>query len=120
MAFCQLHWFSQILVKQTTTWIILPDVGIGPFPVLYLLHGLSDDQTAWMRHTRIMDYVSELGLIVVMPDGGRSFYVNHAAGPRWMEHLAEELPAMIERNFPGEKIGMADASAGCRWVDMAR
>ena len=102
MAFVQLHWFSQILRKQTTTSILLPDTGAPPFPVYYLLHGLSDDHTSWMRHTRIHDYVTPLPLLVVMPDGGRSYYTNHATGPQWATHIAEELPAYIERNFPAQ------------------
>jgi putative tributyrin esterase len=102
MSFCQLHWSSAILGKQTTTWVLLPDKGTSPFATFYLLHGLSDDQTAWMRHTRINDYVANLPLIVVMPDAGRGFYTDQAAGPRWATHLAEELPAVIERNFPAK------------------
>jgi S-formylglutathione hydrolase FrmB len=102
MAFVQLHWFSQILRKQTTTWILLPDTGTGPFAVYYLLHGLSDDHTSWMRHTRINDYAAALPLIVVMPDGARSYYTNHSSGPQWAIHIAEELPAYIERNFPAQ------------------
>ena len=53
-----------------------PDVGEPPFPVYYLLHGLSDDYTIWQRRTRIEWYVRELPLIVVMPDGFR-FPMNH-------------------------------------------
>ena len=36
-------------------------------PVLYLLHGLSDDDTIWLRRTSIERYVSAMGLAVVMP-----------------------------------------------------
>jgi S-formylglutathione hydrolase FrmB len=102
MSFCQLHWNSQILRKQTTTWVLLPDVGTPPFAVFYLLHGLSDDQTMWMRRTRIEMYAARWPMIIVMPDGGRGFYTNHAAGPQWATHIAEELPAMIERTFPAK------------------
>jgi putative tributyrin esterase len=100
MSFCQLHWFSKILAKQTTTWIILPDGLQGPFAAFYLLHGLSDDHTIWMRRTRIEMYVENKPLIVVMPDGGRGFYTNHENGPKWAEHIGVELPTMIEKTFP--------------------
>src|ERR1700743_2504095 len=109
MAFCQLHWFSQVLGKQVTTWVLVPEKFDPPFATFYLLHGLSDDQSAWVRHTRINDYVAELPLIVVMPDGGRGFYTNHDSGPRWATHLAEELPRLIERTFPAK----AERSARC-------
>ena len=100
MAFCQLHWFSEVLNKQTTTWVLLPDKLSGPFATYYLLHGLSDDHTIWLRRTRIEMYVAGKPLIVVMPDGERGFYTNHENGPRWAEHIGVELPGMIERTFP--------------------
>jgi putative tributyrin esterase len=103
MAFVQLHWFSQILRKQTTTWILLPETGAPPFPTYYLLHGLSDNHTTWLRRTRIEDHAAPLPLIIVMPDGGRGFYTDHTSGPKWATHIAEELPEYIERIFPAKK-----------------
>jgi putative tributyrin esterase len=100
MSFCQLHWFSGVLGKQTTTWVLLPDKLPGPFATFYLLHGLSDDHTTWMRRTRLEMHAADKLLMVVMPDGGRGFYTNHENGPRWAEHIGSELPAMIERTFP--------------------
>jgi S-formylglutathione hydrolase FrmB len=99
MSFCEIHWFSKVLGRQTTTWLLLPDTGTPPFDTFYLLHGLSDDHTMWLRRTRLEMYVADLPLIVVMPDGGRGFYTNHEAGPRWADHIAMELPEFIERNF---------------------
>ena len=45
-------------------------------PTLYLLHGLSDDHSTWMRRTSIERYATELGLAVVMPAVNRSFSYN--------------------------------------------
>lgn len=100
MAFCQLQWFSGVLSKQTTTWVLLPDGLNGPFSVFYLLHGLSDDHSIWLRRTRIEMYVAGKPMIVVMADGGRGFYTNHENGPKWAEHIGVELPAYIEKMFP--------------------
>ncbi len=80
--------------------VILPDVGEPPFATFYLLHGLSDDHTIWLRRTSIERYVERLPLIVVMPDGFRGFYTNNDQGPAYATYLADELPAIIERNFP--------------------
>jgi len=100
MAFCQVQWFSTVLRKQVGTNVVLPERGDGPFPVFYLLHGLSDDFTVWQRRTRIEWYVRDLPLIVVMPDGYRGFYTNNEAGPAYADYMATELPNFIERNFP--------------------
>ncbi len=102
MAFCQLQWFSKVLSKQTSTWVLLPDGVSPPFQTYYLLHGLSDDHTIWLRRTRIEMYAAGKPLIVVMPDGGRGFYTNHDNGPKWADHIGLELPEMIEKTFPAD------------------
>jgi putative tributyrin esterase len=99
MAYAQVNWFSKTLAKMVAMNVILPEVGRGPYATFYLLHGLSDDYTAWQRRTRIEWYVRQLPLIVVMPDGGRQFYTDNADGPAYATFIAEELPAFIERTF---------------------
>ena len=89
-----------ILPQQTTTQIgmtgELPD---GPPPVLYLLHGLSDDDTTWLRRTSIERYVAPLGLAVVMPQVHRSFYTDEAYGGRYWTFISEELPSLVSSFF---------------------
>ena len=60
--------------------------------MLYLLHGLSDDDTIWLRRTSIERYVAPLGLAVVMPQVHRSFYTDEAYGGRFWTFVSEELP----------------------------
>ncbi|HEX2772051.1 MAG TPA: alpha/beta hydrolase family protein [Micromonosporaceae bacterium] len=89
-----------ILPQQTSAQIDLPGrSGGGEPPVLYLLHGLSDDDTAWTRHTSIERYVAPLGLAVVMPQAGRSFYTDEEHGNRYWTYLSEELPAVCRSFF---------------------
>lgn len=110
MALCTLRWASAKAEKQVETTVLLPDGNAaGPFPVFYLLHGLSDDATIWLRRTRIEGYVAGLPLIVVMPDGYRSFYANNPGGQRMGDFIAQELPSMIERTFPAR----ADRGGRC-------
>jgi S-formylglutathione hydrolase FrmB len=68
-------------------------------PVLYLLHGLSDDDTIWLRRTSIARYVSAMGLAVIMPQVHRSFYTDEARGLRYWTFLTEELAELIGRFF---------------------
>ncbi len=101
MAFCELKYFSPALQKATAANIILPETTAdGPFPVLYLLHGLSDDHTIWERRTSIERYVQDLPLIVVMPDGGRGFYCDAAAGMNWETALVGDLVSLVDKMFP--------------------
>jgi S-formylglutathione hydrolase FrmB len=88
-----------ILPQQTTAQIGMESVGCNKPPVLYLLHGLSDDHTIWMRRTSIERYVSTMGLAVVMPAVCRSFYNDMASGGRYWTFVSEELPALVKSFF---------------------
>ncbi|MFO1446614.1 MAG: alpha/beta hydrolase family protein [Opitutaceae bacterium] len=112
MAWITLRWKSALLGKQTSAEVLVPDSGPGPFPVLYLLHGLSDDATLWLRRSRIESYVLGLPVIVVMPDGYRSFYTDHVQGPPFARHYGEELPDLVERLLPAGRTRESRAVGG--------
>jgi putative tributyrin esterase len=110
MALVRCDFFSDVLGMGTSMTVLLPQqtsaqIGLpgrsaaGDPPVLYLLHGLSDDDTAWTRHTSIERYVAPLGLAVVMPQGARSFYTDEEHGNRYWTFLTEELPAICRGFF---------------------
>ena len=68
-------------------------------PVLYLLHGLSDDHTIWMLRTSIERYASEYGLAVVMPGVARSWYTDMVSGPAYWQYVSDEVPSVVEAMF---------------------
>lgn len=112
MALIQCDFFSDVLELSTSMTVILPQatqaqIGMrgvvteqGRHPTLYLLHGLSDDDTTWLRRTSIERYVAELGLAVVMPQVHRSFYSDEVHGGRYWTFLSQELPAIAASFFP--------------------
>lgn len=102
MAVCEIHLTSaNVLNKMTSMMVILPEGMDGPFPVFYLLHGLSDNHTAWVRRTSIERYVQHLPWIVVMPDGGRSFYTDakdrHFSA--YETHIVEDIIGFVDNTF---------------------
>lgn len=99
MSWSSIHWHSEVLQKHTTVQVLLPCTGRPPWPALYLLHGLSDDSTGWLRNSRLECHVNKLPLMIVMPDGYRSFYTNAAQGPAFAEHIGEELVDFIDLHF---------------------
>ena len=101
MAFCSVQFFGESIQKASGMHVILPE-GEGPFGALYLLHGLSDDHTIWHRRTSIERYVAELPLIVVMPDGHRSFYCNdpRPGGCAYEDHIVADVVGFVDRTFP--------------------
>ena len=103
MALFQTGYYSGALGKQAAFNAVFPDniiAGDKKFPVLYLLHGLSDDHSIWLRRSCIERYASDYGVAVIMPDGGRSFYTDMKHGGNYFTAIAEELPAFVERMFP--------------------
>lgn len=102
MAFAEIRFWGAAIQKASAMNVILPNRKdrAGPYPVFYLLHGLSDDHTICHRRTRIEWYVRDLPLIVVMPDGGRSFYCDAVEGPAYERHLIEDVIGFVDRFFP--------------------
>jgi putative tributyrin esterase len=80
-------------------YVVLPEAASAPLPVVYMLHGLSDDHTAWQRRTSIERFADGIGLMVVMLDGARSFYVDAANGAGNYEKHVLETGDFIDRHF---------------------
>ena len=101
----EIHFKSEALYQNVGLNVILPDEsylhgGKVKYPVLYLLHGLSDDYTCWQRLSSVERYARENGIAVVMPDGGINFYSdNKKANRNYYTLVAKEIPAFCERNF---------------------
>lgn len=110
MALITCDFFSDVLGLCSSAKVILPQrtmsqiglqgvAGSDEFPVLYLLHGLSDDHSIWLRRTSIERYVSERGLAVIMPAVHRSFYTDMAQGGKYWTFISEELPRICKSFF---------------------
>lgn len=85
---------------NTSLEIVLPDTGkLGDAPVIYLLHGLSDNCTGWTRYTAVERYARDKGAAVVMPEVQRSFYTDMAMGPDYFTYVSRELPRICGRLF---------------------
>ena len=79
---------------------------------LYLLHGLGDDHTIWLRRTALERYVGSLPLAVVMPDGGRGFYCDAAEGYAYETAIGVELVDRIDATFHTRKDASSRFIAG--------
>ena len=123
MALIHCHFFSQALGMMSTMSVILPEprpleAGGSPrinqarYPTLYLLHGLSDDHTVWLRRTSIERYVEGLNLAVVMPAVQRSFYTDMITGQRYWTFISEEVPAFARHFFPLSEVRDENYVAG--------
>ena len=114
MALCEMRFWSPSLERHTAATMIVPEGRPGPWPVLYLLHGLSDDHTAWTRRTSVERYVEKTGLMVVMPDGGRGWYTDAPALPnaRYESLITQDLIGLVDATFPTRAARAGRAIAG--------
>lgn len=108
MAFAELNFYSYTLGMDTSITVLLPEKRLKKpeanpdkkYPVLYLLHGGSDDYTSYLRKSVIELLTRDHDLIVVMPTGHLSSYVNTKYGADFSDYITEELPLIISKYFP--------------------
>ncbi len=102
---------SEALGRSTSLYAVLPQARPiettgrfaplqGGLKTLFLLHGRTDDYSAWVRRTSIERYAEEKGLAVVMPDAGLSYYADMAHGPEYFTYISEELPLIARSILP--------------------
>lgn len=108
MALVDLKFYSEVLGMQTEAYVVIPqrstkgEIGVKngetsakKYKCLYLLHGLSDDHTIWLRRTSIERYASAYGICVVMPCGHKSFYTDMKYGMNYYTYISKELPSIV-------------------------
>jgi putative tributyrin esterase len=104
----EVNFFSETLGLLSSLYVLLPQRPLveaqskprKKLRTLYLLHGHSDDHTAWQRYTSIERYAEGLKLAVVMPAVHLSFYNDMAHGGRYWQFISEEVPALVSDIFP--------------------
>lgn len=75
------------------------------YPVIYFLHGLPADATAYRGNTWLANVMPKVGpAILVLPQGSRDAdtdpeYLNWGQGRNWETYIARELPSYIDAHF---------------------
>ncbi len=103
----EVNFFSEALTMRCTMNVLLPQRTLmdakskrtPKYRTLYLLHGYSDDHTAWTRWSSIEKYAQGLNLAVVMPTVHLSFYTDMAHGGKYWQFISEEVPAVVRDLF---------------------
>ena len=102
------EFFSPAVDRAMKYNIVLPrgyDESTQRYPVLYLLHGLTQNYTAWGLSNGTPFYAGLYDdLIVVMPDAGNSWYVNWTSEEggqknNWEDHIITDVINHVDWNF---------------------
>lgn len=104
MAFFTGNVYSKSMLIDTQLNVIIPhdgrDYSAKAKPkTLILLHGLSDNASAWYRRTSIDRYAEKHNILVAMPEVQRSYYNNMVYGQNAYTYIAHELPELLKAMF---------------------
>ncbi len=99
---------STILSRTIKYSVFLPEgykESDESYPVVYLLHGYGDNETAWYTNGGLQYYVDlyageTVPMIYVMPEANNTYYINRYNGNYpYMEMFVNELVPEIDRKF---------------------
>lgn len=99
---------STVLNRAIKYAVLLPegyDKSTKSYPVVYLLHGYGDNETAWYTNGGLQYYVdlystATVPMIYVMPEGYNAYYIDRYNGNYpYMEMFVDELVPEIDRKF---------------------
>lgn len=103
MGFIRVRLFSHTLRQHTSLSIALPDglpTAADGWPLLYLLHGGTEDSTIWFREARVLPIAERYGLVIVSIDAMSSSYADMRHGLPYYTYLTEELPRILRARLP--------------------
>jgi putative tributyrin esterase len=110
MAFMQVDFFSNALMRTTSFNIILPN-DVSPMfadpkhytrgmKTLFLLHGYCGNNKDWILYGNAMDIASKYNMAIVLPTGENSFYLDaKGTGKAYCRHVGEELVEYVRKTF---------------------
>jgi enterochelin esterase-like enzyme len=101
---------STILNRDVRYTIYLPadyDYSQRAYPVVYLLHGYTDDNTGWLQFGEINRYADKAiaegtipPMIIVMPNGDSSWFINSYDGKeKYEDFFIKEFMPNIEKTY---------------------
>ena len=122
-----LHFPSAVLGREVRYAVYLPpdyQISTRRYPVVYLLHGFTDDESAWIQFGEVNSAADRAiaereipPLIIIMPDGGVTWYINDQLGKvRYEDMFIQELIPYMDKTYrtrPAKEFrGIAGLSMG--------
>ena len=101
---------SDILGRNVNYTVYLPadyETSQRSYPVVYLLHGFTDDNTGWLQFGEINRYADKAiaegtipPMIIIMPNGDSSWYINSYDGKEnYEDFFIKEFMPFVEKKF---------------------
>ncbi len=101
---------SNVLGRNVKYTVYLPadyDVSQRSYPVVYLLHGFTDDNTGWLQFGEINRYADKAiadgtipPMIIIMPNGDSSWFINSYDGKEnYEDFFIKEFMPFVEKKY---------------------
>ncbi|MCO5240813.1 MAG: esterase family protein [Chitinophagaceae bacterium] len=101
---------SAVLGRSVHYTVYLPsdyEVSQRTYPVVYLLHGYTDDNTGWLQFGEINRYADKAiaggtipPMIIIMPDADSSWYINSYDGKeKYEDFFFKEFIPAVEKTY---------------------
>ncbi len=96
---------SPAMNKEVKVSIITPEgyspTAAKPYDVVYLLHGHGGNHESWYKQGYVGPYADQYGIIIVCPDGDKSWYWDSPVDPtfRYETFVAEELVEWVDATY---------------------
>src|SRR6478752_8167897 len=101
---------SSILNKAVRYTVYLPadyDRSERTYPVVYLLHGFTDDNTGWLQFGEINRFADKAiadgtipPMVIIMPNGDSSWYINSYDGKEnYEDFFIKEFMPFVEKKY---------------------
>ena len=101
---------SSILNRSVSYTVYLPadyEKSERTYPVVYLLHGYTDDNTGWLQFGEVNRYADKAiaegiipPMIIIMPDADSSWYINSYDGKeKYEDFFIKEFIPSIEKTY---------------------
>ncbi len=98
--------FQSKLINATLPYSVILPPGYRAdattrYPVLYLLHGHGGHYTDWLTRTNVADVAAQYRMIIVMPEGNDSWYVDGATGlnDKYESYILQELMPDVDKRY---------------------
>lgn len=103
--------YSESLGRIMPFSVLLPS-GYNPgssYPVLYLFHGRGADYQTWISRSDIEEYIDIFPMVVVMPEGEMSFFINAYTEPkdRFEDYLIIDLQKYVNEKYSIDSVRQA-------------
>ena len=101
---------STILGRNVRYTVYLPadyDISQRSYPVVYLLHGFTDDNTGWLQFGEINRYADKAiadgtipPMVIIMPNADSSWYINSYDGKEnYEDFFIKEFMPFVEKKY---------------------